>query len=250
MKMTAAQVKQARRMVLRGSSVEQVSQIFRVDYQVVYNAVRGLTWSSIHTPEPVDKGVLHNRRCRPRRICTNCGESYVRGGTTKRCGKCSTYWYRHGCERRVAHLHKWHVVPEEEVSRLYGLYQQGESLSSLAARHAFSDETLSRRFDDMGYAKRGNAGTRQCLSAPLVRQARHLVHEEGARVSDLAVKYGVNYQTLYTAVIGNTWRAAGGPLPQSEDETKRPCTHCEMLTGHHSGLCRYCRKGGRCVSDM
>jgi transposase-like protein len=250
MKMTAAQVKQARRLVLRGKSVMQVAQTFRVDYQVVYNAVSGNTWSSIHTPEPIKNGVLHDRRRRPRRTCANCGESYVRGGTTKRCGKCTTYWSRHKCERQVAYLGKWHVIPDEEISRLYVLYQRGASLNSLAEQYSFSEETLRRRFDDAGYSRRGNAGIRQRLSASLVRQARHLVHEEGARISDLAMQYGVNYQTLYTAVIGRTWRAVGGPLPQSDDEIKRPCTHCGILTGHHSGSCRYCRKGGRYVSDM
>jgi hypothetical protein len=240
--MTPWQVKAARRAVAGGESVKSVARRLRLNYGPVYTAVLGQTWSSITDPPPLAVGDLQQRRKRPSRTCTNCGHGYRKGGTTTRCQACSAHWYRHGSERDPAQLCKWsHArIGRKQLAALWQQYQAGISTDDLAETLPFSAETLRRRFHDAGFELRGNAGTRQKLTPSLARWARERVHLDNVPVYKVAEEIGVNYMTVYSAVMGHTWRSAGGPLPEIEGE-KRPCSVCEMLTGHESGKCRYCR---------
>ena len=245
--MTPWQVKEARTAAIGGESIRSVSRRLRLKYQTVYQAVRGYTRETITNPPAVEGGVL---KIGPRRapllcVCQNCGRKYHRlkeGGTTTRCNPCYTHWNRHGVERTEEHLHKhsYARLSRRELVALHRSYQNGASVDELAETLPFSAETLRRRFVDAGFDLRGNAGTNQKLTASLVRWARERVHVDGLSVKDVAQELGQNYQTVYGAVTGHTWRAAGGPLPEVEGE-KRPCSVCEMLTAHESGKCRYCR---------
>lgn len=236
------QVKEARRAVAAGETVQAVADRLQLNYNPVYMAVRGQTWASIANPPPLRKGVLFERRKRPTRVCQNCGRKYKAGGTVTRCGACYTHWRRHKKERDQKHLHKGHHarLSSDELATLYKKYLKGVSTSALAEELPFSAETLRRRFSEAGYELRGHAGTKQKLTPSLVRWARKRVHQEGVPIYEVVDELDANYQTVYSAVMGRTWRSAGGPLPEPEGE-KQPCSVCGLLTTHASGKCRYCR---------
>lgn len=235
------QVQKARRLAWDGLNAREIAKQMRLAYGPVYNAIIGHTWYSVQSPPPLPVGTLKERKKRPIRTCSNCGKQYQRGGTTKRCGACSTYFHRHGVERLVSgELYKRARISPRSLEQLYKRYLAGESIESLAESQPFSAETLRRRFVAAGYAIRPPTGLRQQLTPGIVSQARELHHNKGVTISSLAARYGVNYQTLHSAVMGYTWRGAGGPVPEREGE-KRPCQKCEMLTGNPSGLCRYCQ---------
>lgn len=240
--MVVWQVKEARKAVAAGESVQGVADRLKLSYGPVYTAVRGQTWASITNPPPITKGMLLERRKRPMRECQNCGRKYRVGGTTIRCERCSAHWYRHGTERNSKHLHKHpHArLSDAELGELYQRYLTGISTDDLAETLPFSAETLRRRLHGAGYKLRCNAGMKQQLTPSLVRWARERVHLDGVPVNEVAVRLDMNYQTVYSAVMGMTWRSAGGPLPETEGE-KRPCLICGLLTAHESGKCRYCR---------
>lgn len=246
--MTVHQVKAARRRVWAGEAVKEVAADMKLPYGAVYNAVTGRTWSSIANPPPLLPGTLNDRR-KKMHTCGNCGEQYRsddrrKRGTVDRCKPCYAHLQRHGTERKLEHVRQrqYARLSAKQLARLYGQYAAGASMREVLERNQlpFSEETLRRRFISAGFALRDRSETKVKLTPGLVRQARELVYREGVPISDLARRYGVKYQTLHTAVIGNTWRAAGGPLPETEGE-KKPCKHCKLLTGHPSGLCRYCR---------
>lgn len=240
------QVKEARRSVLDGDTVQQVANRLRLNRGPVYTAVIGITWSSIHNPPPVPVGLLFERRKRPVRECQNCASSYRVGGTSQRCGPCSTYWYRHGEERPLNHHLRQgrHArLSKKRLAELYKKYQSGLSLEAIAEVEdlPFSPETLRRRFVSAGYELRPKAGVHQKLTAPLVRQLRYRHYNDGVPVHLLARELpDVSYLTVYDAVKWKTWRKAGGPMPKEEGE-KRPCAECGLLTTHESGKCCYCR---------
>jgi hypothetical protein len=236
------QVKAARRAVAGGESVKSVARRLRLNYGPVYTAVRGQTWQSITDPPPVRDGVTSLPRKRPLHICQNCGIEYRTGGTTTRCNACYSHWWKYGTERDpdTVHKHLHARLSRTELRRLWQQYQSGLSIEALADNLPFSAETLRRRFIDAGFCLRGNAGTRQKLTPSLVCWARERVHLDGVPVYEVAKEIGVHYMTTYTAVMGHSWRAAGGPLPGAAVE-KRPCRVCGMLTGHKGGRCRYCR---------
>lgn len=243
--MTSQQVCEARRRAWASDdlSAAQLAREMELPYSVVYCALIGKTWSLITDPKPLPTGLLRKRRRSPIRVCTNCGRCYdTTGGTTIRCGACSHYWYRHGKERpKVIDRSQWQLT-DRELAALYGRYMKGEGLETIAARLPFSAETLRRRFVAAGLALRERIERRQRLSAALVRRAREIVHIDRVPVAELARSWGVNYTTLYSAVMGQSWSEAGGPLPGGDlDEEKRPCERCGMLTVHSSGLCQFCR---------
>lgn len=243
--MTVWQVKQARKDVAAGESIQSWATRHNLNYNPVYMAVRGQTWASITDPPPIPKGDLFERRKRQERICGNCGYSYRVGGTTKRCGACYAHLKRHGVERTVKHLHEWrHTrLSKEKLQELWELYESGLSTEAIAENLPFSTETLRRRFAKAGYKLRGNAGKRQRLTAPLVRQLRERHYNDGVPIYVLAAELkNVRYQSVYDAVTWRYWRAAGGPMPPKDtDREKQPCSVCSMLTAHESGKCRFCR---------
>lgn len=243
------QVKEIRRRCWRGESPKEIAIDMGLNYGPVYTAARGQTWSSIVNPPPVPVGVMHEsmkRRARQPRKCGNCGECYRAVGTTTRCGGCYAYLQRHGVEKPADWNRSTHLkidLSEEVLRHLYEQYKAGSPYAVLAEGKPFSAETLRRRFKEAGYVLRENTGTRQKLTAGKVRRARELVHNEGKPVFVLAQEWGVNYHTLYSAVVGETWQLVGGPLPQNGSELNHPCKRCSLLTPHHpSGLCAYCRQ--------
>lgn len=245
--LVAWQVKEIRRRCWRGESPKEVALDMDLSYGPVYTAARGQTWSSIVDPPPVPVGVMHKsrkQRARQPRKCGNCGACYRAVGTTTRCGGCYAYLQRHGVEKpsnwsRSTHLKIY--LSEAVLRHLYEQYKAGSSYAVLAEGKSFSAETLRRRFKEAGYALRDNAGVRKKLTAGLVRQARELVHNEGKMVSVLAQEWGINYQTLHSAVVGATWQLVGGPLPNGHKGQGKPCCRCGLLTEHPSGHCQYCR---------
>lgn len=240
------QVKEIRRRCWRGESPIKVADDMGLSRGPVYTAARGLTWASVIDPPPIPLGTMleaKKHRTRQTRTCGNCGESY-RGGTTTRCGGCYTWLKRYGTEKPSDWNRNNKIQLSAKVLRhLYEQYKMGVSTEALAEGKSFSSETLRRRFREAGYPLRTTTGCRQKLNAGLVRQARELVYGEGRRISDLAHGWGINYMTLYSAVVGDTWQSAGGPLPHKTDgESSQPCKRCSLLTVHPSGLCTYCRQ--------
>lgn len=241
--MTPQQVKTARKLAYDGHNASAIANKLSLNYGPVYCAIVGKTWASIHNPLPVPHSIIQKNARRPERICQNCKRPYRKGGTTTRCGACYNYWNKHGVERNPQTLnkHKHTILTHEQLARLYVRYCNGASMRELAEELPFSEETLRRRFKEAGLGRRTTTQTKQKLTAAIVQQARNLVHEEDMQISHVAEMYNINYQTMYTAVMGHTWRGAGGALPCNDDAEKRPCTRCEILTQHSSGICRFCR---------
>ncbi|MBP8055112.1 MAG: hypothetical protein KA314_04690 [Chloroflexi bacterium] len=245
--MVVWQVKEVRRRCWRGESLKEIAGDMRLNYGPVYRAARGKTWASIVDPPPVPVGMMHTarkHRARRSRKCGNCGANYRAGGTDTRCGGCYAYRHRHGVEKpghwnRSTHL-KVHHLSEAVLRLLYEQYKAGAPYAVLAEDQPFSAETLRRRFKEAGYVLRDCTGMRRKLTAGLVRQAREMVYNEGKMVSALAQEWGINYQTLHSAVVGATWQLAGGPLPNIIGKGKS-CCRCGLLTEHPSGYCQYCR---------
>ena len=238
--LVAEEVRKARRQAWRGKSIKGIARDMGHPYGPVWCAVRGTTWSSISRPRPVPNGLPVRRKLV--RVCGNglCGQSYQRGGTTKRCAACTTYWYRHAEERCPEKARHAGRIEVSNLDELHKRYEEGDSIKRIAADCPFSEETLRRRFLEAGYSQRNNAGKRQCLVGGQVLQARRLVHNDGWRVCEVVELFGINYQTMYGAVMGHTWRAVGGPMPATVGE-KKGCSRCGVVTAHGSGLCRFCR---------
>lgn len=234
------QVKRARQRAWDGENAKEIAGAIGVNYGPVYNAIRGVTWSSITDPPPLPAGTLMERKRRPVRTCGNCGEEYRKGGTTERCPACYTYLRRHGTERNEHQLRKHpHTrISLERLKEIYREYETGTATDTLAEDLPFSAETLRRRFKENGFELRPRY--KQRLTPGMVRHAREQVHNEGVPIFKVAEELGVVYQTLYTAVMGETWRAVGGPLPDEGEGELTPCENCSVLSKQR--LCRYCRK--------
>lgn len=231
-KMNVHQVKEARRRATSGESVPSIAADMGLTYAPVWCAIRGITWSSICNPPPLaslPKGVRPSSRS-----CRNCGQLCHRksGGRIKgRCRRCHMYHYRHGRERPPGRLNR-KTVPVD-TDKAIRLYNGGKSLREVGALLRIDPQTLRRRLHESGVAIR--PCSRHALDCESVTQARHLVYREGWPVSRVADELhpDVSYQTLYSAVTGQTWRNAPGP---------RPCATCrETITIHPSGYCWNCR---------
>jgi len=240
-------VKEARRRAWRGESVRKIAADLKVNYGPVYMAIRGQTWSSIVKPAPVPAGVMFEakkQRANAPRTCMNCGRCYQKRGTTERCAACYSYLKRHGVDKPDSWdsgLHNRIHIADNTLERLYEWYKKGMSIEKICETYPLKPETLRRRFRDAGYKMRSHAGTKQQMNEGLVRQARRLVYVEGLKVSEVAKQMNLKYITVYSAVRGQTWQAVGGLMPDTGEGSK-PCTRCEILTAHPSGLCAYCRE--------
>lgn len=244
--MTVQQVKEARRRAWQGQNVRRTAAEMGLSYGPVYCAVTGKTWASIQNPPPVPAKTVRENVRRPQRTCQNCQRPYRKGGTTTRCSACYAYWRRRGVERAPDLVRGHHYrtrLSKREVDGLYREYLSGKSLAALAEDLPLSDETLARRFAEAGYPCRASAEYKMKLTPALVRQARRLAYVEGMPVNLIAERFGQKYQTVYAAVRGHTWQAAGGPLPAAATE-KQPCAVCQILTDHPSGVCAFCRPRG------
>lgn len=248
-KLTRYQVAEGRRRAAQGQTIRQIARDLEAEYQYLWNAIRGKTFAWLKKPPPIPVGTPV-----PDVIYTcanpNCGEQFP-PGHGRLCGACTAYLWRHGRHRdpNTPHSNHYIKIPQTRLKALYRRYLAGESLESLAETTHYSAETIRRRFHeyDLPLADT-NAGRRQVLTASLVRSLRHLAHKENRPVSELANQYHLNYQTCYSAVMGHTWRSAGGPLPEPESK-QTPCRHCGLLS--QQPICRFCRserKGGDSIS--
>lgn len=231
-------------MVWRGKTVRETAVSMGLNYSPVWTAVRGKTWSSITEPPPVPDGHLNSgRKPNENTVCASCGLDSVQPLTSGLCSACYIYQWRHGQPRPLDARHSSYIkIDKDQMRRLYGRYCAGEPLSSLASIADCSKETLRRRFVENGLARRGKAGIRQALTADMVRQARHLVHIDGWKISDVANLLDITYATVYDAVMWKTWEKAGGA--KAIKGAKIPCARCGLLTDT-PGLCSFCRKDGR-----
>lgn len=239
--LTAAQVKEARRRVMHGDTIQSVADDFNVGYNVARNAVTGNSWSSIHNPPPVPAAVIRRNRRTPERICTNCNKRYRSRQSKKRCNACHQHWWRNGTERTDYTLGKWaHArLTESEIRDLYRRYVAGESMHQLARELPFGRETLRLRFIELGLPRRSGYAHVQQLTAAVVRHARYMAYELGIPHKDIAAFYDIHPVTMNQAINGHTWKDVGG-LPAT-DGPKVACTNCGLLTTHPSRLCQYCR---------
>lgn len=160
-----------------------------------------------------------------------------------RCLACYTYRYRHGRERDPENMRNSCLIEIPNICELYERYRGGLSMAQLATETGYSEETIRRRFRENGLKRRGNAGTKQKLTPAAVRQACRMAYVDGVPVNEIAEHFGRNYMTVHSAVRGDTWRGAGGPLPVRNGEHTVKCKQCRFLTRHV--LCRWCRKGKR-----
>lgn len=236
-------VKQARTLVWQGLTVKTAAEQIGIAYKTTWAAVRGITWSSIHQPPPVPEKVIKQHLRRPTRVCQNCHKSYSAGGTRSLCRACYIYQYKHGHRRDPERPHTRNHINAAQLNALYQKYVSGISLEKLAKPLSISEETLRRRFLKAGYKTRNTAGTRQQLYPSLVRQIRILANHDQIPITQIAERININYQTVYDAARGYTWKQVGGPLPRKTDqETElKECTRCGLLTSHSSQICRYCR---------
>lgn len=246
-KLKVWQVKEARRRCWNGESAWAVAKDMKTTYGPVYMAVRGTTWSSIAEPPPVPAGVMKKnvkKRAGAPRKCRNCHKQYRRQGTTDRCAACYSYLKRHGVDKPSDWKNGVHLripIGDKQMAGLYQRYQRGESVQSLCAGiEGLRPETLRRRFREAGYRLRNHAGTSQKMTAALAVQARQLVYVDKMKISEVAKLLNLNYMTVYSAVKGRTWAAAGGPLPEVYGHGQ-PCRKCGILTTRPSGICAFCR---------
>lgn len=245
--LTVQDVRQARCLVHAGESLVEVASKTGKSYKALWFAVTGRTWRHVSDPPPVPPGVLQNRRkISSPRNCPDCGEQYTSHG--RYCKACVSFRYRNGEARGAGRRGEGRVYSQQRkladpvyVRQLYKIYTSGKSVQEVADCASVNSETLRRRFEELSLPRREVGGAR-VLTAGMVAQARLLVNKEGMPVSELAKQWGISYQTLHSAVRGATWRTAGGPLPKDDTE-KRPCTGCDLLTDHHSGVCVWCRNG-------
>lgn len=248
LKLTAEQVKESRRRAWLGEPIKAIARDINRGYGTVWNAVRGRTWSSIFEPAPVPNGykAVFYRRC----INGNCSELYTGRPNNGLCPACYVYLTRHGEYRIPENMRssRYIDIPEEELGELCHQYLDGASLEVLAAGKPYSAETIRRRFVKSGFVRRNNAGTRMQLCAEWVEQARYRVHYGGERVCDVAEEAGVNYATAFSAIMGQTWRGAGGPLPEKARQAKNKCRRCGLLT--EWDYCRLCRREGRGSEEL
>lgn len=248
--MVTWQVKEARRRCWNGEAAKDVAKTMGLPYDALYAAVRGNTWSNITEPRPVPVGHLNKSRgvrtSNRRRQCENC-RKMVQQTKLGRCSGCYNYLKTHGHDKDIATwvngIHKRKPISERLVTHLYEKYCEGASIKQLSNESGICSETLRRRFCDRGYKMRPQ-GARRKLTAALVVQARRLANEEGIGTEKLAEQWGIPYQTLYSAVAGKTWQTTGGPLPKNvvNQAKKPPCSRCDLLMDHPSGLCAYCRE--------
>lgn len=246
--LTVQDVRLARRMVHAGVSMREIVPKIGKPYAALWFAVTGKTWKHITDPPPVSSGVLQARRkLNGPRICPDCSEPYT--GYGRFCSACVSFRYRNGEPRGDRRGHKKRVLvdpvrkqlDQARVLELYRLYMSGKSVQEVADYASVNSETLRRRFEELSLPRR-EVGRERVLTAGMVAQARLLVNREGVSASELAKQWGISYQTLHSAVRGYTWRTVGGPLPERKTE-KRPCTGCDLLTDHPSGVCVWCRNG-------
>lgn len=240
--LTINQVKEARRRVWNGAKISEVAAKLNVNYNVARYAVIGRSWSSIHQPPPVPSHVIQNNLKPPERTCKNCGQRYQKGATTTHCRRCYEHRQRHGTERNEHTLGQalYARITPEQIRHLHRRYIDGASMADLARELPFSKETLRRRFIALKLPLRSRAGTRQQLTPAIVRHARQLAYEKHIPINAIADHYNIHYQTMYSAITGDTWTNVGG-LPIDDTAPRQPCKQCEILTNHPSGLCQFCR---------
>ena len=241
--LNAQQVKEARRLAWRGWDITEVAEELDENYGPVWHAVRGKTWASITEPAPVPPGEKPVRV----RVCANpmCGKRYTGPPNKGLCTACYIYEYRYGEMRDPDRLRTGGkvLIPKEQLVALYRRYRKGASVAEVAREIDVCPETLRQRFHEHGLAVRANYEANQQLTPALVEHARRRYYENGEQGVDIAEDLGVAYTTLMSALQGRTWRTVPG-LPDDvimdgDEETK--CIRCEVLTSHHSGLCRFCR---------
>lgn len=243
--LTPTLVKRARLAARRGEAIATIAKRLERNYDVVYNAVRGITWSSIRSVPPVTSAEFKQQRARRVRTltCANCGQKYRRKGSTSRCGACHAFWMRHGRDRNEYLLNKHIHISEADVRRLHQRYMAGESYEQIAAALPLSAETLRRRFVELDLPRRTNTSKRHVLTERDVRRARQRHYRDGESVAAIARSLGRRYHTVWCAIVGRSWPHVGG-LPDRNRPTadSQPCQRCTLPTTHTSGNCRYCRQ--------
>lgn len=244
-KLTASQVRHARRCAWNGMTPKEISNKLARPYGPVWSAVRGVTWKQIADPPPIPDG--HFYIGKPPRDksepCSNCGRIY-KNGATGLCSACYAYQRRHGCPRPkvVNRMPSWSHI-ELPIAPIIQRYENGESVRAIAVDYTCSPETIRRRLDEAGVEKRPCSGMRGRLNEDMVRYLRHEVVVNGVLLSELSRDMGIKYSTLYSALRGHTWRSVEYLLPQENGDAKTECSICGLLTSHDSGVCRFCRSG-------
>jgi hypothetical protein len=231
------QVAEIRRRVAGRESLKSVVDDLGVPYNPAWMAATGKTWQHLQEPPPVNstrRYVYHN--------CRICGERYShRTGGAGRCGRCASYYYRNGAERPTDPL----LLKQIKLTRrylvsLYRRYRDGESVADLAAEAGCSGNAIYNRWNELGLPRR--ASYRARLDPAKVRQARELYVYDEWRLSDLARRFDVSVPTMRDALIGKTWRTAGGPLPDEETGDDYKCATCGLLCRNPDRVCRYCQE--------
>lgn len=238
--LTLPEVKEVRRRAWLGETIRDISDDTGHTYSVVWNAVRGKSWSTVHNPPPVPTG--HEPVAF--RVCVNehCGDLYQGYPHNGLCQACYSYKWRNDGEMRRPGAIPIGRKPMDigDLDALYERYLQGESTNDIAEDLDCSAETLRRRFRLGDYEMRDNTEFHRQLTEAEVVQARVMHYEDGMPINEVADYLDQEYMTVYSAVRWHTWRTAGGPGPDSEDSDEmHPCEECGVLTSH--ALCRYCR---------
>lgn len=249
--LTLQQVIEARDRAAQGEATKRIAQHLGRPHGVIWNAIHGRTYAWVKDPAPLPVGTP-----KPAKLytCANphCSRQFPPGHGRK-CRACTSYYYRHGRHRKPDQIHGpgYIHLPKDTIKRLHHRYRSGESIADLARELGLADETIRRRFRAYGLpCNQTCAGRRQRLTPGLVLQVRRLHHIEGIPINELAQTYGINYQTLYSAIVGATWRHIDG-LPSKPEKAMTPCARCGLMS--HQPLCRFCRheaanKGGDHIS--
>lgn len=240
--MTTEQVQEARRLAWLGENITDIARAIGKNYGPVWNAVRGVTWSSVHNPPPVPTfyRVVQFRAC----VNHHCGELYQGPPQGGFCQSCYVYARRNNGELRKPNSLPIGRPPMDigDMEKIYKRYLCGESINTIAADLECSPETLRRRFRRGGYKMRDKTESRRVLTEPAVIQARVMHYEDNVPIFEIAQYLERNYLTVFDAVKGHTWRTAGGPLPRDQESDElQPCQHCGVLC-RHDELCRFCRR--------
>lgn len=242
--LTLPEVKEARRRAWLGDQVKDIAADMGHSYAVIWTAVRGKTWSTVHNPPavPSDYAPIVFRVC----VNEHCGDLYQDHPMGGLCQACYSYKWRNDGRMRVPDEIPLGRKPMDigDLDALYRRYLQGESTDAIAEDLACSPQTLRRRFRlDPRYEMRENTAHNRVLSEAEVAQARTMYYDDDMPINEIADYLGHNYLTVFDAVKWKTWRTAGGPMPEDaapEDGGLHPCERCGVQTAHR--LCRYCRE--------
>lgn len=237
----AEQVKEARRRAWAGESVKEIALDLGVAYNVVWWAIRGISWRSIKEPPPLPQGML--QKLYPARRCRNpkCRQVMAKGEhlADGLCPACYHWRLRNpGRQRDPADPRREQRIQIPDLADLYRRYRAGASVAELVEGREFSAETLRRRFVESAHQRRANTEHIRRLTPGKVEWARRLHYEDGWPISEVAERLGCNYMTLYDAVVGKTWRHAGGPLPALKPSCR--CRRCGILTTQ--AVCHFCKE--------